>query len=88
MKRQRLSDAYRFTGFTPGHDVQEVLVDADARTIQLKRRQKKLFAANAEPSAELFMIAQSVLSGTCPAATFGFTLRSKCAGCSALGARQ
>lgn len=88
MKRQRLSDAYRFTGFIPGHDVQEIVMDAGARTIRLKRRQKKLFVANAEPSGERIMTAQNDWSGICPAATFGYTLRSKCAGYSALGATR
>jgi len=38
---KRLTDAYRFSGFTPSQTVKAVFGDPKAREIMLKRRQKK-----------------------------------------------
>jgi hypothetical protein len=39
-KHKRLSDGYRFSGFTPSETVKGVFGDPKARIVQLKRRQK------------------------------------------------
>lgn len=86
MKTQRLRDAYRFTGFVPGHDVQSVITDNGARVIVLKRRQKKVCV----PVATLAERSTTVPHGACvtfPAATFAFTSKSRCDGLGALGAK-
>ncbi len=40
MRKQRLIDTYRFQGFVPEQEVQEVVSDTAARFLRLKRRQK------------------------------------------------
>jgi len=39
-KHKRLTNAYRFSGFTPSQTVKAILGDPKAREIMLKRRQK------------------------------------------------
>jgi len=87
MKKQRLSDAYQFKGFAPEHEVQGIATDAEARTIRLKRRQKKLFVRCVAKIAERFTIAQTGLFGTYLAAICESTSTSKYVGYAVNGAR-
>ena len=88
MKKRRLSDAYRFKGFVPEHEVQEVVTDAGARTIRLKRRQKKRYVQRVAKAAWRIMIARNGSSATFPAAIYVSTLKSKFDGYTVNGARQ
>lgn len=80
MKKQRLSDAYRFKGFVPEHEVQEVVGDDCARTVRLKRRQKKQFVLNAAQSFGLITTTRPGVFAICPAATCEYSLKLKSAG--------
>lgn len=64
-KNKRLQDEYRFPGFYPKAIVKGVFEDHKARVIELKRRQKKRYAAVAEWCAALFTIAKEGLFGIC-----------------------
>jgi hypothetical protein len=45
-KHKRLTDAYRFPGFTPKQEVVGIFGDPQARVIRLKRLEKKLGVRN------------------------------------------
>jgi hypothetical protein len=47
LKHNRLTDAYRFPGFTPRQKVVGIFGDSKARVIRLKRLEKKLGVRNA-----------------------------------------
>jgi hypothetical protein len=47
-KHKRLTDAYRFHGFTPFQTVKGLFGDPKARVIVMKRRQKKQFVQSVE----------------------------------------
>ena len=76
-KHKRLTDAYRFPGFTPSATVKGVFGDPKARVIELNRRQKKLSA----PCVVVRLLVMTASSGVfviCPVATRGCIWRSNC----------
>jgi len=77
MKKERLSDAYRFQGFAPKQIVQDIKGDQGARMIRLKRRQKKQFVLNAAKSAECIMTVRPGLFAIFLAAICEYTLKLK-----------
>lgn len=74
-KNKKLLDEYRFPGFRPLAVVKGKFGDHKARIVQLVRRQKKLFAAAAEPFIAASMTAGRKLPETCLAATLEFMWR-------------
>jgi hypothetical protein len=76
-KIKRLQDVYRFPGFGPLAQVRGVFGDPYAVVITLRRRRKKHSAVSADLPIAPSTI--SVLGGCaiCPAATSGFTWRSR-----------
>jgi hypothetical protein len=77
MKKQRLSDAYRFPGFIPEHEIQVNEADAGARVIRMKRRQKKRFVLFADWCIKHTTTVLNDESATCPAVKYGYFLKSK-----------
>lgn len=73
-RTRRLTDAYRFVGFTPQQMVVGIFGDPKARIIKLNRIEKKHVARNAERSIMVFMTARSVVSAIFHVATQGYTL--------------
>jgi len=74
-KRRRLLDEYQFPGYRPRAGIRGVFGDPRARVIQLKRRQKKRYAAVAERSIGVITTRKCVGYGTCPLEMLGFTWR-------------
>ena len=68
-KPKRLSDAYRFPGWTPLETVKGVFGDPKAVVIELKRRQKKQSAPSAVSRRGVFTTARCAVCATVPAAT-------------------
>jgi len=70
-KHKRLTDAYRFPGFTPSQTVKGIFGDPKAKVIHLHRRQKKQFVLSVgEPTAvstiissDAFAISRAVTDG-------------------------
>jgi len=83
MKNRRLSDAYRYPGFTPQERVTGVFGDSKARIVRLERTGKKLSVVLAGGSAEAFTIRRPVAPATYPVVTPVFTLSSNPEGSSA-----
>lgn len=67
-KYKRLSDSYRFPGFTPFQSVKGIFGDPKARVIILKRSPKKQFVQSVEKRTGVFMIVESAVFGTSPVA--------------------
>lgn len=88
MKKQLLSDAYRFKGFVPEHYVQSIVTDAGGRVIRLKRRQKKRYVLHVAKAASRITITAHGSFVTYPAAIYEYILKSKCAACIVAGAMQ
>ena len=63
-KYKRLSDSYRFHGFTPFQSVKGIFGDPKARVIILKRSPKKQFVQSVEKRTGVFMIVESAVFGT------------------------
>jgi hypothetical protein len=80
MKKQRLSDAYRFPGFIPEREIQTKRADDGARVIRMKRCQKKQFVRFADEVTVLITTVRNDESATCLAASFGYFLSLSCAG--------
>jgi hypothetical protein len=76
-KTRRLTDTYRFVGFTPQQMVVGVFGDPKARVIKLNRIEKKHVVRNAERSIMVFMTARYAVSAIFHAATPGSTLSWK-----------
>lgn len=57
-KPKRLSDAYRFPGFSTNQEIIGIFGDPKARVIRLKRLQKKLDAQTAEKPIMVFTTAK------------------------------
>ena len=87
-KHKRLTDAYRFPGFTPSETVKGVFGDPKARVIELKRRQKKLSALCVVVRLRVFTTASDAVFVIFPAVTRGCILRSNCAASSVADARK
>jgi hypothetical protein len=87
MKKQRLSDAYRFTGFVPDREISNIMSDGGGRIIRLKRRQKKRYVPCAEKAIAATMIARPVMFVIYPAAICEYTLKSRYAASAVDGAR-
>ncbi len=68
-KHKRLTDAYRFPGWTPSQTVREVFSDPKARVIQLKRRQKKQSLQSAASRRGAFTTTRCGVSAIFPVAT-------------------
>lgn len=81
-KNKRLSDAYRFKGFTPEEGVRGVFGDPRAVVIRLKRKGKKRFARCVGVPAGRSMTTRFVGYETCPAGTSTPTWKWRCGGCS------
>jgi hypothetical protein len=60
-KKKRLTDAYRFQGFTPSETVQGIFGDPKARVIHLNRSKKKQFARYVGKFTGVIMIASIAL---------------------------
>ena len=86
MKKQRLSDAYRFPGFVPDHEIQAIESDGGARIIRMKRRQKKRFVQFAAGHIKFIMTALNDEFAIYPVASYGYTLKSRFAVSIARGA--
>jgi len=65
-RSMRLTDTYRFTGFTPKPSLQGIFGDPFARVITLVRRQKKRHAALAALITQAFTTKKSGASVTSP----------------------
>ena len=61
IKKRRLTDAYRFQGFTPSQTVGEIFGDPQARVVHLNRNKKKQNARCVEQHIIVFMIISSAL---------------------------
>lgn len=71
--RKKLEDCYRFPGFTPDRcGIKGKFKDPGAIVVPLRRRQKKLFAGNAELYTGVGMISVSVMSGISLSVKSGF----------------
>lgn len=68
-KHKRLTDAYRFLGWTPFETVKGVFGDPRAVVVQLKRRQKKQSVLSAVCRREAFTTAKCDVSAICLVAT-------------------
>jgi hypothetical protein len=68
-KQKRLTDAYRFAGWTPSERVKGVFGDPKAIVIELKRRQKKQSVHSAVNRQRVFTIARYAVSGIFPVVT-------------------
>lgn len=68
-KHKRLTDAYRFPGFTPLQMVKGVFGDPKARVIQHKRRQKKRSVQSAVSRRKAFTTTRCDVSAIFPVAT-------------------
>ena len=68
-KHKRLTDAYRFPGWTPLQTVKGVFGDPRARVVQLKRRQKKQSVQSADSRRGAFTTTRCEVSVICLAAT-------------------
>ena len=77
---KRLSDAYRFPGFTSRINLKGLFGDSRARIVSLHRRGKKRFAATVARFAGVSMTGKPVWYGTSPVGTFGSTWRWKSGG--------
>ena len=86
MKKQRLSDAYKFAGFRPTHEIQAVSTDEGARVIIMKRRQKKRFVLSADKHTVRIMTAGNDASVISPAASCGYISSSRYAESNVCGA--
>lgn len=86
MKKQRLSDAYRFPGFIPEHEIQTKNADDGARVIRMKRRQKKQFVQYADEVVVVTTIVENDKFVTCLAASFEYFLSLSYAGLNVRGA--
>ena len=78
-KHKRLTDAYRFPGFSPQQPVVGIFGDPKARVIHLKRLEKKLDARNVVKPIAVITTAKHVGFETFHAATPGFIWKWKCA---------
>lgn len=67
-KQKRLTDAYRFPGFTPLQTVKGVFGDPKARIVQLKRRQKKQSVQSAASRRGAFTTAKCAVRAISPVA--------------------
>ena len=76
-KTRRLTDAYRFVGFTPQQMVVGIFGDPKARVIKLNRVEKKHVVRNAERSIMVFMTARCAVSAIFHAVTPGSILSWK-----------
>jgi hypothetical protein len=76
-KHRRLTDAYRFTGYTPQQEVIGVFGDPIARVIRLKRIQKKQCARVVASLQEVIMTTRYVGYAIFRAATNGYILSWK-----------
>ena len=70
-KLKRLTDAYRFKGFTPSLGTQGIFGDPKSLIIRLKRREKKRFVQLVVELVKAFMTTRYAESETCPAVTNG-----------------
>lgn len=61
IKKRRLTDAYRFQGFTPSLTVEGIFGDPQARVVHLNRNKKKQNARCVEKHTIVFMIISSAL---------------------------
>lgn len=86
MKKQRLSDAYRFPGFVPEHEIQVNEADVGARVIRMKRRQKKRFVRFVAGHICRIMTTPGDGFATCHAASCVYCLKLKYAVLIARGA--
>ena len=58
-KHKRLTDVYRFPGFSPQQHIVGIFGDPKARVLQLKRLEKKLDARNAVKPIAVFTTAKN-----------------------------
>jgi len=84
-KQRRLLDEYRFPGYRPRAGIRGVFGDSRARVIQLKRNQKKRYAAVAERSIGIITTRKCVGCGICPVGMPGSIWRWRRGGSSAGG---
>jgi hypothetical protein len=70
-KHKRLTDAYRFRGFTSFQTVKGIFGDPKARVIMLKRSPKKQSVQPVEWRTGVFMIVSSGVCATSPVAIRG-----------------
>ena len=78
-EQKRLTDVYRFPGFSPQPHVVGIFGDPKARVLQLKRLEKKLDARNAVKTIAVFTTAKNVGFEIFHAATPGFIWKWRCA---------
>jgi hypothetical protein len=67
-KPKRLTDAYRFPGFSALQQVKGIFGDSKARVIILKRSKKKQSVQFVESRIRVFMIVRSAVFATFPVA--------------------
>ena len=80
-KHKRLTDAYRFPGFSTKQEVIGIFGDPKARVIRLKRLEKKQDARNAAKPIMFFTTAKHGECEISHAAIPGSIWKWKCAAC-------
>jgi len=70
-KYKRLTDSYRFAGFTPSQIVKGIFGDPRARVITYTRLKKKPVVRFVTTFRQAFMIVKCDAYVTCPVATLG-----------------
>jgi hypothetical protein len=73
-KNKRLSDAYRFSNFTPSLTVKGIFGDQKARAIHLSRRKKKQFALSVVFHRQAFMTTEHDVCAICHVVISEYTL--------------